>query len=88
MENPWLNQDYRRSENQYGCIPGLLKSEFHFKLPDVIHFSRMLVDLNLLKPDFYVMDAIIAMEGNGPRNGRPLSMDYWLFPDQLLSMPL
>jgi uncharacterized protein (DUF362 family)/Pyruvate/2-oxoacid:ferredoxin oxidoreductase delta subunit len=67
-------------KNQYGCIPGLLKGEFHFKLPDVIHFSRMLVDLNLLlKPDFYVMDAIIAMEGNGPRNGRPLSMGLLAF---------
>jgi len=67
-------------KNQYGCIPGLLKSEFHFKLPDVLHFSRMLVDLNLLlKPDFYVMDAIIAMEGNGPRNGRPRLMGLIAF---------
>lgn len=67
-------------KNQFGCIPGLLKGEFHFKLPDVLHFSRMLVDLNLLlKPDFYIMDAIVAMEGNGPRNGRPRFMGLLAF---------
>ncbi len=67
-------------KNQFGCIPGLLKSEFHFKLPDVYHFSRMLVDLNLvLQPRFYVMDAIVSMEGNGPRNGKPRFMGVLAF---------
>ena len=32
----------------------------------------MLVDINrFLKPRLYVIDAIVAMEGNGPRNGHP-----------------
>jgi len=67
-------------KNQFGCIPGLLKSEFHFKLPDIVHFSRMLVDLNLLlQVDFYIMDAIITMEGNGPRNGKPRKMGLLAF---------
>jgi Pyruvate/2-oxoacid:ferredoxin oxidoreductase delta subunit len=31
----------------------------------------MLVDLNtLIKPRLYIMDGIMAMEGNGPRNGK------------------
>lgn len=62
-------------KNQFGCIPGLLKGEFHVKLPEVDQFTRMLVDLNLfLKPRLYVMDGIMAMEGNGPRGGKPLQM--------------
>ena len=59
-------------KNQFGCIPGLLKGEFHTRMPDVARFSQMLVDLNrLLRPRLVVMDAIVAMEGNGPRGGDP-----------------
>jgi uncharacterized protein (DUF362 family)/ferredoxin len=59
-------------KNQFGCIPGALKAEWHSRMPDMERFSQMLVDLNrFLKPRLYVMDGIIAMEGNGPRNGDP-----------------
>ena len=59
-------------KNQFGCIPGLLKGEFHARLPDMERFAQMLVDLTrLLRPRLYVMDAIVAMEGNGPRGGDP-----------------
>ncbi len=38
-------------KNQFGCIPGALKGEFHVKLASAIDFARMLVDLNsFLKP--------------------------------------
>jgi uncharacterized protein (DUF362 family)/ferredoxin len=58
-------------KNQFGCIPGLLKSQYHVRLPDPYDFATMLVDLNtLIKPRLYVMDGIIAMEGNGPRSGK------------------
>lgn len=67
-------------KNQFGCIPGLLKPEFHTRLPDVALFSRMLVDLNLLiKPRLYIMDGIMGMEGNGPRNGTSRKMNVLLF---------
>ena len=67
-------------KNQFGCIPGLLKSEFHVKMPDADNFTRMLIDLNLLlKPRLYVMDGIWAMEGNGPRGGTPRHMGVLLF---------
>lgn len=59
-------------KNQFGCIPGMLKSQQHARMADPYNFAAMLVDLNtLLKPRLYIMDAIMAMEGNGPRNGRP-----------------
>ncbi|MFC2071025.1 DUF362 domain-containing protein, partial [Chloroflexota bacterium] len=59
------------AKNQFGCIPGLLKSQYHVKLPNPYDFATMLVDLNtLIKPRLYVMDGIRAMEGNGPRSGK------------------
>ncbi len=67
-------------KNQFGCIPGLLKGEFHVKLSNPDQFARMLVDLNLyLKPRLYIMDGIMAMEGNGPRGGTPKNMGVLLF---------
>lgn len=67
-------------KNQFGCIPGPLKGEFHVRIPDANDFSRMLVDLNsLLKPRLYIMDGIQAMEGNGPRGGTPRKMNLLLF---------
>ena len=66
-------------KNQFGCIPGMLKGEFHAKLPNVNLFSQMLVDLTrCLKPRLYIMDGIIAMEGNGPRGGVPKPMHVLL----------
>ena len=58
-------------KNQFGCVPGLMKSQYHVKLPDPYDFATMLVDLNILiKPRLYIMDGIVAMEGNGPRSGK------------------
>jgi uncharacterized protein (DUF362 family)/NAD-dependent dihydropyrimidine dehydrogenase PreA subunit len=66
-------------KNQFGCIPGALKGEFHLKLPDAHQFGKMLVDLNnYLKPRLYIMDGIQGMEGNGPRGGKPVDMNVIL----------
>ena len=72
-------------KNQFGCVPGLLKGEFHVKMPDPFDFSRMLVALNLyIRPRLYVMDGVVAMEGNGPRGGTPRPMHVLLFsPDPI-----
>jgi len=67
-------------KNQFGCVPGLSKGEFHIKLPSPADFARMLVDINLcVTPRLYVMDGIVAMEGNGPMNGKPKKMGVLLF---------
>jgi uncharacterized protein (DUF362 family)/Pyruvate/2-oxoacid:ferredoxin oxidoreductase delta subunit len=66
-------------KNQFGCIPGVRKSEFHSILPNATVFSRMLVDINLcLKPRLFIMDGITAMEGNGPRSGTKRQMNVIL----------
>lgn len=62
-------------KNQYGCIFSNRKSLGHAKYPNSNIFAKMLVDLNLyLKPRLYIMDGIIAMEGNGPASGDPVLM--------------
>lgn len=67
-------------KNQFGCVPGIRKGEFHVKLPNPSDFAKMLVDINsYLKPRLYVMDGIVAMEGNGPMNGDPVGMGLLMF---------
>lgn len=67
-------------KNQFGCVPGMQKSQFHMKLADPYDFATMLVDLTtLIMPRLYIMDGIMAMEGNGPRNGKPHKLGILLF---------
>lgn len=66
-------------KNQFGCIPGAHKREFHLKMPDPYDFATMLVDINtFVKPRLYVMDGIVAMEGNGPFSGKSRPMNLLL----------
>ncbi len=66
-------------KNQFGCIPGVHKAEFHIKTPNPFDFGKMLVCLNLyLRPRLYIVDGIVAMEGNGPRGGDPVQMNVLL----------
>jgi uncharacterized protein (DUF362 family)/NAD-dependent dihydropyrimidine dehydrogenase PreA subunit len=74
-------------KNQFGCIPGVLKGQFHVKMSDPYNFGTMLVDINtFLKPRLYVMDGIIAMEGNGPRSGKPRPMNVVLFSSDPIAL--
>ncbi len=67
-------------KNQFGCVPGVLKGEYHVKLPDLNNFAQMLVDLNsFLQVRLFIMDGIMAMEGNGPRGGKARQMNVLLF---------
>ena len=59
-------------KNLFGCIPGTLKPEYHYRFPNTRDFASMLVDLNLFfKPYLTVIDAVVGMEGNGPTMGNP-----------------
>jgi uncharacterized protein (DUF362 family) len=67
-------------KNQFGCVPGILKAEFHVKLQNANDFAKMLVDLDrLVRPRLYIMDAVYAMEGNGPHGGTPRKMGLLMF---------
>ena len=67
-------------KNQYGCVQGKHKAAGHTRYPSAESMARMIVDLNLLvRPRLYVMDGIVAMEGNGPTSGDPVPMKILLF---------
>lgn len=74
-------------KNQFGCIPGLLKGEYHVRLPDANDFAKMLVDLNrFVHPRLYIMDGVYGMEGNGPRGGSPRRMNMLLFAEDPVAL--
>ena len=63
------------TKNLFGAIPGTMKPEYHFRYPDPLDFAGMIVDLNsYFKPRLYLVDAVEAMEGNGPTAGTPRHM--------------
>jgi ferredoxin len=60
----------------YGVIPGLAKAHLHVKAQRREDFADMLLDLHLaVRPRFTIIDAIIAMEGQGPGSGTPRELD-------------
>ena len=66
-------------KNLFGTIPGLEKPQLHYLWPDIEQFSRMLLELaETVKPDLTVIDAIDAMEGNGPTGGTVHSLHMLL----------
>lgn len=76
-------------KNQFGCVCGLNKGLSHARYPDVKSFSKMLVDLNrYLNPKLrlFVMDGIMAMEGNGPASGKPVPMKVLLVSDDPVAL--
>lgn len=74
-------------KNQLGCVYGFHKSSSHAKFPDAVRFSQMLVDLNMfLKPRLFIMDGIVAMEGNGPRSGNPTPMNVILISNDPVAL--
>ena len=56
-------------KNQWGCLPEM-RHEYHLVLDEA------LADLNsVIRPVLSVMDATVALEGNGPKSGRPRIVD-------------
>lgn len=59
-------------KNVYGLVNGPAKSQFHLKYPSPVAMSGFLVRVfAALKPHLTIMDAVTAMEGNGPAHGHP-----------------
>lgn len=56
----------------FGAVPGLLKAQFHLKVPDRLDFGHMLIDVcQAIAPTLAIVDAVVAMEGEGPSSGSP-----------------
>ncbi len=58
-------------KNLFGCIAGAEKLRMHLRYNDPHAFSLMLLDLlSLVKPRLSLLDAVVAMDGDGPSHGR------------------
>ncbi|MBN1758974.1 MAG: DUF362 domain-containing protein [Chitinispirillaceae bacterium] len=67
-------------KNCFGCIPGATKGAYHARFPDVYDFSNLLADIaTCVRPRLHIMDAVEAMEGNGPQSGSPKKLGVLLF---------
>ena len=67
-------------KNQWGCLQ-TLRHNFHLVL------SQALVDVNtMVRPRFAVMDGTIALEGDGPKSGRPKEMNLVLASGDLVAL--
>ncbi len=60
------------TKNCFGCVPGLRKSQWHLRAGSDEQFGRLIVDIaRTVRPALSIVDAVVAMEGNGPGNGTP-----------------
>lgn len=71
-------------KNLFGAVPGMRKSQMHMKLPERGEFCEAILDLygaflrgfHPEKPLVHIMDAVAALEGDGPgTGGRPRKMN-------------
>lgn len=67
-------------KNQWGCI-SKMRHNYHLVLSDA------LADINsVIRPAFAVVDATIALEGNGPKSGTPKVVDRILASPDIVAM--
>lgn len=66
-------------KNVYGLVSGVAKTQFHARYPSPGTMSAFLVRVHAaLPPTLTVVDAVTAMEGNGPAIGRPVHVGVLL----------
>lgn len=73
----------------YGVVPGLTKAKYHAQFPRKAHFADMMLDiLTVVKPRLYIMDGILAMQGQGPGSGDPVTLDLVLASTDPVAMDI
>ena len=76
-------------KNFFGVIPGTIKPEYHCKYPKTEDFAEMLVDLcEYFRPRLVLCDAVYAMEGNGPTQGKPRQLGVLLAAENAHALDL
>jgi uncharacterized protein (DUF362 family) len=65
-------------KNLFGLVNGSARLGWHLSVGRDFHqFADMLLDIYLtVKPDFNLLDGVIAMEGNGPGSGTPVNCNF------------
>ncbi len=74
-------------KNTFGYIVGGDKMRVHASCPTPMQFAEALVDVYSLRPPtLNIMDAVVAMQGNGPANGSPIRLGKILASDNAVSL--
>ena len=78
------------TKNLFGLIPGLTKVGYHAKFADPKLFGDMLLDIAAVtRPRLNIVDAILAMEGQGPTtSGTPRQMNFLLASEDSIAADL
>jgi len=73
----------------YGVVPGLTKAKYHAQFPRKDKFADMMLDiLTIVKPNLFIMDGIVGMQGQGPGSGDPVKMDLVLASTDAVAMDI
>ena len=76
-------------KNLFGTIPGLQKAELHMRFPDKERFGDMLCDLcQTVRPQMTILDAVSAMEGDGPAGGTARHVGLLLASENVWNLDL
>ena len=76
-------------KNQYGLMVGVRKSNYHLRLRDNWLMGQLMVEINkAAKVSLAIMDAVTAMEGDGPSGGSPRHLGLLLASNDLLAVDL
>jgi len=63
-------------KNQFGLVVGARKSSWHFRLLERQALANLLIDINrIVAPVLTIVDAVVAMQGEGPSSGEPCPMN-------------
>ena len=74
-------------KNSYGFLPGAQKAKLHKAAGSPERFHEMVVDVFRLRvPDFFLMDAVVGMEGNGPASPDLRDIGLVLASDNAVAM--
>ena len=75
-------------KNLFGAIVGTQKAAWHLKAgADKELFAEMLLEVyRLREPDLSIVDAVVAMEGNGPGSGDPCQVGLLLAGDNAVAV--
>jgi len=69
-------------KNMFGVVSGVSKVHAHLRFPTPALFAEGLLDIyTTAKPTLSIMDAVLAMEGDGPTNGLPRKVGLILASD-------
>ncbi|MCB2190603.1 MAG: DUF362 domain-containing protein [Deltaproteobacteria bacterium] len=74
-------------KNSFGILPGAQKAQLHKLAGDPGRFNDLLVDVFRLRvPDFYIVDGIVGMEGNGPASTELRDLNLILASDNAVAL--